>query len=84
MVYTLERKQGIENLEAVFSDNRIRVFVPEKTAHQWTTTDVIGFEHKQDTGNGKQLFLLIEKDFVCLDNTFEDQRDNFPNPNAVC
>jgi hypothetical protein len=32
----------------------------------------------------QELFLLIEKDFVCLDNTFEDQSDNYPNPNAVC
>ena len=82
--YTLQCKAGIVNLEASFSENRIRVFVPENMTQQWTTTDVVGFEHTLDTGNGKQLFLLIEKDFICLDNTYEDQRDNFPNPNAVC
>jgi hypothetical protein len=26
--------------------------------------------------------LLVEKDFVCLDNTIEDQSDNYPNPLA--
>jgi hypothetical protein len=30
--------------------------------------------------NGKELFLLLEKDFVCLDETIEDQSDNYPNP----
>ena len=28
--------------------------------------------------------LLIEKDFVCLDHTLEDQSDNYANPNKVC
>ena len=82
--YTLQRKPGIDKLEAMFIGNRISIFVPETMAHEWTTTDIVGFENKMDIGDGKQLFLLIEKDFVCLDNTFEDQRDNFPNPNAVC
>jgi hypothetical protein len=82
--YTLQRKPGIENLEAALGENRITLFVPETMAHEWTTTEVIGFDHKMEIGNGVHLFLLIEKDFVCLDNTFEDQSDNFPNPNAVC
>ena len=82
--YRLERKAGIENLEASFSGNRICIFVPEKIALEWTTTDIVGFDHKMDIGDGKELFLLIEKDFVCLDHTFEDQSDNYENPNKVC
>lgn len=45
---------------------------------------MVGFNNKMPLDNGEHLFLLVEKDFVCLDNTFEDQSDNFPNPNAVC
>ena len=82
--YTLQTRPGIVQLEAAFSENRISVFVPEIITRQWTTTDIVGFENKMDIGNSKQLFILIEKDFVCLDNTFEDQSDNFPNPNVVC
>jgi hypothetical protein len=26
----------------------------------------------------------VEKDFVCLDHTDEDQSDNYPNPNRTC
>ena len=82
--YSLQCKTGIEQLEAEFLGNMITIFVPLTMARQWTTTDIVGFENKMDMGNDKQLFLLIEKDFVCLDNTLEDQSDNFANPNAVC
>ena len=82
--YRLENKAGIENMEASFSGNRICIFVPEKMATEWTTTDVVGFDTKMKIGEGKELFLLIEKDFVCIDHSFEDQSDNYTNPNKVC
>ena len=79
--YTLERKPGIDNLEGAFYGNCISVFVPEEITAKWVNSDMVGFEHRMDMGDGKELFLLIEKDFVCLDQTSEDQKDNFPNPN---
>ena len=82
--YRLEKRPGIENMEASFSGNRICIFVPENIAAEWTTTDVVGFDTKMKIDEGKELFLLIEKDFVCLDHTFEDQSDNYPNPNKAC
>jgi len=27
---------------------------------------------------------LVEKDFICLDETTEDQSDNYENPNKTC
>jgi hypothetical protein len=60
------------------------VAVPEWQAQQWTDSDEVGFQHIQLLPDGTELFLLVEKDFVCLDNTFEDQSDNYANPNAVC
>jgi hypothetical protein len=41
----------------------------------WDSTDRVGFEYQD-----KDLFLLVEKDFKCLDNVAEDQSDNYPNP----
>ena len=84
LYYCLEKKKDITNLGASFSGNRICIFVPENISAEWINTDVVGFNHKMDIGEGKELFLLIEKDFVCLDHTFEDQSDNFPNPNKAC
>lgn len=82
--YRLEKNSGIENLEASFSDNRICIYVPDKIVAAWTTTDIVGYDHKIRLAEEKELFLLIEKDFACLDHTLEDQSDNFPNPNKVC
>ncbi len=82
--YRLERKAGISVLEASYAGNRICIFVPEHIATEWTGTEVVGFNNKMSIGEGKELFLLIEKDFVCLDHTFEDQSDNYPNPNKTC
>lgn len=82
--YILQTRAGTDQLEAELDINKITLFVPDAMVREWTTTEIVGFENRMDIGDGKQLFLLIEKDFVCLDNTFEDQSDNFPNPNAVC
>jgi hypothetical protein len=84
LVYAIESKSTIDQLQASFENNRITVWIPENIKQEWVSTERIGFENKFDIGNNRQLFLLIEKDFVCLDNTFEDQSDNYPNPNAVC
>ena len=82
--YRMESSAHHHELAAAYQGNIITVFIPAAIAQNWTSTELVGFENKMDIGNNKQLFLLVEKDFVCLDNTFEDQSDNFPNPNAVC
>jgi hypothetical protein len=82
--YRLERSDAVETLCALWNQNTLSVLVPEGQAHRWTHTDEVGFQHVQVLPDGTELFLLVEKDFVCLDNTFEDQSDNYPNPNAVC
>jgi hypothetical protein len=32
----------------------------------------------------ESLYLLVEKDFKCLDNVAEDQSDNYENPSKTC
>lgn len=51
------------------------MFVPAFMAEEWVTTDCVGYEKCDGP-----LYLLIEKDFKCLDNVAEDQSDNYPNP----
>ncbi len=82
--YRIESSTTHKELTAAYIENRIVIYIPMAIAENWISTDQVGFENKMDIGNDKHLFLLIEKDFVCLDNTFEDQTDNYPNPNAVC
>jgi hypothetical protein len=59
-------------------NNKIIVFMPYSCCEEWLETDRVGFEQKGS------LYLLIEKDFQCLDNVAEDQSDNYPNPSLVC
>jgi len=74
LIYALQRYPEDE-LTADFNDQKIVLYVPDYIANEWTTTDRVGFEN-----NNGALYLLIEKDFKCLDNVVEDQSDNYPNP----
>jgi hypothetical protein len=65
------------NLSATFHDNRISLFVPKTMIDRLANTDEVGFENAQ-----LKLFLLVEKDFTCLDDVAEDQSDHYPNPLA--
>ncbi|MBS1524250.1 MAG: hypothetical protein JST19_01295 [Bacteroidetes bacterium] len=76
-IYALQATHDYD-LSATFRDNRITLFVPHTMIDQLANTDEVGFENVQ----GK-LFLLVEKDFTCLDNVAEDQGDNYPNPLGV-
>ncbi|MBS1530333.1 MAG: hypothetical protein JSU01_08495 [Bacteroidetes bacterium] len=76
LVYALQTTSNYD-LSATFKVNRITLFVPDEMIDRLANTDEVGFE----SGQGK-LFLLVEKDFTCLDNVAEDQSDNYPNPLA--
>lgn len=53
--------------------------MPSEMVEEFVNTDRVGFD-----GQSGIVKILIEKDFGCLDNTLEDQSDNFPNPNMKC
>jgi hypothetical protein len=74
LVYAIKR-EPVGQLSARYRDNRITLYMPMSMAEDWVTTDVVGFEN-----NCGKLYLLVEKDFKCLDNVAEDQSDNYPNP----
>ncbi|MBL7788617.1 MAG: hypothetical protein JNL75_02140 [Chitinophagales bacterium] len=78
-MYRLEAKEGIQELQAQFVDDKITLFLPSQEAKIWNDTDKITY--KNSFGN---LLLILEKDFVCLDHTDEDQSDNYANPNSSC
>lgn len=84
LFYALAVATNVSELSAQMIGNKITLLVPENIAQNWITTELVDFENEFNIGDNKKLFLLVEKDFVCLDNTFEDQSDMFPNPNAVC
>ena len=83
--YALQSKQDIVSLSAGFEGNTMSMFVPADMVAEWVSTEKVGYSHHMDIGEGKQLFLLLEKDFKCIDSSVdEDQSDNYDNPLHVC
>lgn len=82
LVYALQKSDG-NGLNANFDGTKITMLVPEDIQKKWVDTQVVGFDNMIDLGNGKELYLLLEKDFKCLDETIEDQSDNYEHPLAA-
>jgi 3-methyladenine DNA glycosylase Mpg len=74
LTYSLQQTAAGQ-LWAYFENNNITLYMPQWMTTEWATTERVGFESKES-----DLYLLIEKDFKCLDNVAEDQSDNYPNP----
>ena len=76
------KQDQIDTLQVDFNDNTVTLKVPENFAKDWYDNNVVGLEHYVNLADGSKFFLLLEKDFACLDNTHEDQSDKYPNPKA--
>jgi len=76
LTYVLQ-KSNDSRIRIDFTGDTITVLMPEKMAREWTGSERVGFENDQDVPA-----VYIEKDFKCLDNVAEDQRDNYSNPLA--
>jgi hypothetical protein len=81
LTYALKQNEQ-PAMSAQFENNKVTVLMPAKWAEEWLATERVGYENNMPLSNGNELYLLVEKDFVCLDNTIEDQSDNYPNPLA--
>jgi hypothetical protein len=62
----------------------IQLNIPERIANGWTQTDLVGFEQKVRTAKGKEINILVEKDFKCLTRSDEDEVGSYPNPMKQC
>ncbi|MEL6974899.1 MAG: hypothetical protein AAGL29_05825 [Bacteroidota bacterium] len=80
LTYALVAKSDITELEADFKEDTIIIYFPKSEQSVWATSNRVGYANSVDWNDTKALSLLVEKDFTCLDNTIEDQSDNYPNP----
>ena len=83
-IYALQSRNDINEMAASFGQNKISIFVPANLLVDWPQNDVIGFNSNMPLTTTDSLYILIEKDFICLDETTEDQSDNYENPNKTC
>ena len=81
--YSLESSPASVNPAAFYSDNGIRIRLPETVVHAWATTEQVSIEGEQVLDDGEKLSILVEKDFACLaPREGEDESDMYPHPNA--
>lgn len=78
--YGVVLKKNIDHLQVSFENNTVVLEMPQTDGKVWFSNDIITYDHTMKTTLGNNLYLLLEKDFTCLDNTIEDQSDNYPNP----
>lgn len=82
-VYALKSDENVTTLTIVFEDNLLTMIVPKSFTTNWYNNDIVGLDAWIQVNENKKLYLLLEKDFVCLDETTEDQSDNYENPNKA-
>ena len=83
-IYALQSMNDIKEMTASFDQNKISIFIPAKLLVDWPQNDIVGFNATMPLTATDSLYLLLEKDFICLDETTEDQSDNYENPNKTC
>jgi hypothetical protein len=73
----------IDAITVSYLNNHLRVYVPSALAHRWWDSNDVGFDTTLDIDDKHKLYVLVEKDFKCLqERPHEDESDHFPNPNA--
>jgi hypothetical protein len=64
-----------------FNAGKTTLLLPRIVAEELSQTDRIGFDYNIMTEKGKDVYVLIEKDFNCLDGSDADNEDTYANPN---
>ena len=84
-IYAIETRNDIKELSAEMVGNKLSMFVSEQMAKEWATNAIVGYDHTVNTGASKSLFLLLEKDFKCIDGKeAEEEPDTYDNPLISC
>lgn len=78
--YELKKSDDVSELSAAFNSGTITIFLPSSLIENWSTNETVGFNETSQDG----LYILVEKDFKCIDETTEDQSDNYENPHITC
>src|SRR5688500_2100415 len=71
-------------LDADYENGTIKMYVPKSLLTEWPSNAVVGFESRMKVNATESLYLLLEKDFKCIDQTSEDQSDFYDNPEKTC
>lgn len=68
-----------------FVNGNITLLVPQNLLQQWAHNNTVSLDQNMQVNNKAQLYILLEKDFKCIDaSPAEDQSDYFENPAKSC
>lgn len=83
LVYRLKRDVAAREISASYDHGVLEIRVPDGTARQWCTTELVTLAHEQALPEGV-LRITLEKDYACVaPRSDEDESDNFPHPQAA-
>jgi len=72
-------------LSVDFINGNITLLVPQNLLQQWAHDNTVSLDQNMQTNNKGSLYILLEKDFKCIDaSPVEDQSDYFENPAKSC
>lgn len=84
LTYAIRQTEN-DSLSADFVHQTITLYIPQKALQRWADTDEVGMDVNLPLPGGGTLYLLLEKDFKCIDAPVtEDQSDYFENPHFTC
>ena len=72
------------NLGITYQPGCVLIQIPGTFSQVLVTTDRVGYDGDVQTVHGASIYLLIEKDFECLDAPEEDNEGSYPNPKQAC
>jgi len=72
------------SFQILYQCNAVVVLIPQSISNEWAATEQVGFDATVDTGKGEAIYILVEKDFKCLDRNDIEDEDAYPNPNMHC
>jgi len=82
LCFVLETSSKALGPNVRYQNGDLRIQVSSAQGRDWATSDAVGISGEMVLSNGKQLAILIEKDFKCLHGE-EPDPDAFPNPLEV-
>ena len=78
--YSIKKETNGNDIKVDFKKNELSILISEHLIKEWPENDIISFDNRLADGSFPKLYVLVEKDFKCIDNPTEDQGDNYENP----
>ncbi len=86
LTYSLEWNVSVNETTINCRSNEVMVQIPVELAYAWGMSDLTGMSNRIDLGSTGTLDIVVEKDFVCIDQSEVDNEHMFTNPDCglVC